>query len=257
MLRRRSIPGNNYFATYIHISNTGVPTLRFIKNVGGVVTDAWGGVVSLTGVVPSATVLNGPYTLSLIVVSNVVTAVLSSSTSSVTASRYLTNAEVSALTAAGIPYVELVNTSSSGTPALETNVSAFTYSSLAISVFNGPFITAQWASTGQAAFRITLNDVSSGASIQVYDSGWVNSAAQSYAIPFRLNDLTTYNITVQVRNSENLTGPTIERVFYVDYTEPPTPTYTIAPNSNMGCIYVIISNPKATGTPRWYKNIVC
>lgn len=247
IMARIRVAGVDYLGAYIQVNTAGVPILTFIKTVGGVATGTWGGNVSLTGVVPSNTALNGPYELSLTALNNVITAKVSGPLGSVIASRYLTNAEVTTLTNATQSVVGFLSFSGVGTPQLEATVDGYTFDTLSITTFNGPFITAQWSATGQAAYRITLNDVTSGASIQTYDSGWVISAAQSVDIPFRLTDLTTYNITVQVKNAKGLVGPAIDRIFYVDYAEPATPTYTVSPNSSNGVIELSITNIKPSG----------
>lgn len=254
-IRARSGSGG-YVGVYINVNSSGAPTLQFIKVISGVTTSNWGGSNSVAGVIPSNTALNGPYTLTLTAINNVVTATISSSTASLTFSRYLTNAEVTTLSSGNTTAV-IHTFTQPGTPQLETNISGFTYDSLTIATFTGPFITAQWTATGQVAYRITLSDVSGGASVQTYDSGWVNSAEQSVAIPFRLTDLTTYSMTLQIRNAEGLVGPSIERTFYVDYTEPPTPTYVVSPNGQLGYMLLSTTNPKATGTqPELVQNDV-
>ena len=107
-----------------------------------------------------------------------------------------------------------------------------------------PTLTASWTVASQSAYRAILES----ASVVIYDSGWVSSAATSIVLPTNLQDGVSYTFKLTTRNTEGLDSTQISQAFTVSLTPPPVPTsVTLTPNSEEGGIYVTIDNAVPSG----------
>jgi hypothetical protein len=115
----------------------------------------------------------------------------------------------------------------------------------AAQVIGGDTVTVTWTVAEQTSYRVTLT--TSPAGITVHDSGWVDSADTSYAVPYTLPNGTAWTVSLQTRNAERLPSTAQTRAITVDYTEPPAPTLTLTPLPASGIMRVAFTNPAALG----------
>lgn len=129
-------------------------------------------------------------------------------------------------------------------------------------------VIASWIVTEQTAYRVTLSTFPDG--VVVYDTGWQGGTIPdtSHVIAYPLPDGTTWTVGLQTRNNEGLASTLQTAGFFVDYSEPPTPTCRLTPMPDSGIIRVAVATPAPTGTqpavseqtvyrrPRLYTNLL-
>jgi hypothetical protein len=123
----------------------------------------------------------------------------------------------------------------------------------AAQILNSGIVTATWTVTEQAAYRVTVTNVATGA--VVHDSGFLTDPTPlapsilSYDVPTVLQDGFSGSLTLQTKNAEGLTSVTRTVAFSVDFVEPVAPiitALTAVPAS--GGINVTVTQAAATGT---------
>lgn len=113
-------------------------------------------------------------------------------------------------------------------------------------------VVATWTVSEQSAYQVQLYD-SAGVN-QLYDSGWISGADLTFAVPYVLSDLTTYQLKLTTKNLEGLPSAQQSRTFSTDFVEASVPILTVTPNVGTGMINVAIANPSAAGAPATFVN---
>lgn len=115
-------------------------------------------------------------------------------------------------------------------------------------VVNGKTLTAAWTyadteGSAQSSWRVFLYT-----SLGVELGSWAGAnAATSFAIPYDLQNTTTYRVGVQVRDGVGLWSTLVTTTFSVTYLPPPTPVVTVEWDSARAAGVLVISNPAPIG----------
>lgn len=109
---------------------------------------------------------------------------------------------------------------------------------------NSSRITAVWTffdpeGMAQTAYRVRLE---SPDGTTVYDRT-LNGAATSLAIPETVADGGTYTVYVSARDGDSMWSYESAQTFTVDYADPPTPTFDVSWDPEIGGVVVTIEHP--------------
>lgn len=106
--------------------------------------------------------------------------------------------------------------------------------------------TVAWSVSGttQDSYRVVVTRTDTSAVL--VDTGWVASAATSYAVTGMLSDI-EYRVAVTVRNVALVESGTALRLLTPSYSTPETPTFTVTGTGDSGYTRIVVTNPTPTG----------